>query len=74
MPSIDGEVCDLSEFVGDGAVTAATGRFVLAAPFAVIGQPVLENPWHEDRIKTLRKAAEIYAKEPDQFLMLELCV
>jgi hypothetical protein len=36
--------------------------------------PKLENPWHEDRIKTLRKAAETYAKEPDQFLMLELCV
>jgi hypothetical protein len=36
--------------------------------------PQLENPWHQDRIKTLRKAAELYAKEPDNFLILEVCV
>lgn len=36
--------------------------------------PQLENPWHEDRIKTLRKAAALYAKEPDNFLVLEVCV
>jgi hypothetical protein len=36
--------------------------------------PKLENAWHEDRIKTLRKAAELYAKEPDYFLTLEVCV
>jgi hypothetical protein len=36
--------------------------------------PKLENAWHEDRIKTLRKAAELYAKEPDNFLTLEVCV
>jgi hypothetical protein len=36
--------------------------------------PLLENPWHEDRIKTLRKAAELYTREPDHFLVLELCV
>lgn len=36
--------------------------------------PKLENPWHEDRIKTLRKAAELYAKEPDNFLTIEVCV
>jgi len=36
--------------------------------------PELENPWHKDRVKTLRKAAEVYAQEPDNFLMLELCV
>lgn len=36
--------------------------------------PALENPWHKDRIKTLRLAAEAYAKEPDQFLPLEVCV
>lgn len=36
--------------------------------------PRLENPWHEDRIKTLRAAAAQYAKEPDQFLTLEVCV
>lgn len=36
--------------------------------------PLLENPWHADRIKTLRAAAELYKKEPDNFLMLEVCV
>jgi hypothetical protein len=36
--------------------------------------PKLENPWHEDRIKTLRKAAELFAREPDHFLILEVCV
>jgi hypothetical protein len=36
--------------------------------------PKLENAWHEDRVKTLRKAAELYAKEPDNFLTLEVCV
>jgi hypothetical protein len=36
--------------------------------------PVLENPWHEDRIRTLRAAAAQYAREPDQFLTLEVCV
>lgn len=36
--------------------------------------PGLENPWHADRIKTLRKASEVYKKEPDLFLTLEVCV
>lgn len=36
--------------------------------------PKLENPWHEDRIKTLRIASAIYKKEPDHFLTLEVCV
>ena len=36
--------------------------------------PKLENPWHADRIKTLRQAAALYAKEPDHFLTLEVCV
>jgi hypothetical protein len=36
--------------------------------------PKLENAWHDDRIKTLRKAAALYAKEPDHFLTLEVCV
>ena len=36
--------------------------------------PKLENAWHEDRIRTLRKAAELYAKEPDNFLVMEVCV
>lgn len=36
--------------------------------------PKLENAWHDDRIKTLRKAAALYATEPDHFLTLEVCV
>jgi hypothetical protein len=36
--------------------------------------PQLENPWHEDRIKTLRRAAALYKTEPDLFLTLEVCV
>jgi hypothetical protein len=36
--------------------------------------PKLENAWHEDRVKTLRKAAALYAREPDNFLTLEVCV
>ena len=36
--------------------------------------PNLENPWHADRIRTLRAAAELYKKEPDNFLTLEVCV
>jgi hypothetical protein len=36
--------------------------------------PKLENPWHADRIRTLRQAAEVYAKEPDNFLVLEVCL
>jgi hypothetical protein len=36
--------------------------------------PALENHWHEDRIRTLRIASSLYAKEPDHFLVLEVCV
>ena len=36
--------------------------------------PALENPWHSTRIETLRAAAKVYATDPDQFLMLEVCV
>jgi hypothetical protein len=36
--------------------------------------PKLENPWHSDRIVTLRQAAALYKKEPDNFLTLEVCV
>lgn len=36
--------------------------------------PKLEREWHADRIKTLRHAAALYKSEPDNFLMLEVCV
>lgn len=38
------------------------------------GMPKLEQQWHEDRIVTLRRAAELYKKEPDNFLSLEIYV
>jgi hypothetical protein len=38
------------------------------------GMPKLEQHWHEDRIVTLRRAAELYKKEPDNFLALEIYV
>jgi len=36
--------------------------------------PKLEQQWHADRIVTLRRAAEIYKKEPDNFIALEIYV
>ncbi|MCZ2343035.1 MAG: hypothetical protein LC104_14780 [Bacteroidales bacterium] len=36
--------------------------------------PKFSSPWHECRILTLRAAAELYKKEPDNFLIIEICV
>jgi hypothetical protein len=36
--------------------------------------PLLEQKWHADRILTLRRAADLYRKEPDNFLPLEVYV
>jgi hypothetical protein len=36
--------------------------------------PQLEQEWHRDRIVTLRRAAELYKKEPDNFLAIEIYV
>ncbi|MFL5339510.1 MAG: hypothetical protein ACJ8F7_05015 [Gemmataceae bacterium] len=36
--------------------------------------PEFENPWHADRIVTLRRAVEAYRKKPELFLFLEVCV
>ncbi len=36
--------------------------------------PQLEREWHRDRVFTLRRAAELYRKEPDHFLPLEIYV
>jgi hypothetical protein len=38
------------------------------------GLPRLEQHWHSDRISTLRRAAELYKKEPDNFLPIEIYV
>ena len=36
--------------------------------------PLLEQAWHGDRIVTLRCASELYQKEPDLFLTIEIYV
>jgi hypothetical protein len=36
--------------------------------------PNLENPWHENRIVTLRKMSAAYKADPGHFLTLEVCV
>jgi hypothetical protein len=36
--------------------------------------PKLEKEWHRDRVVTLRRAAELYRKEPDHFMALEIYV
>ncbi|HWG44281.1 MAG TPA: hypothetical protein VN688_15990 [Gemmataceae bacterium] len=36
--------------------------------------PKLEQAWHGDRIVTLRRAAELYKKEPDNFLPIEIYI
>ena len=36
--------------------------------------PKLERDWHSDRVATLRRAAELYRKEPDHFLPVEIYV
>lgn len=36
--------------------------------------PLLENPWHETRVQTLRKAADVFQTHPENFLTIEICV
>jgi hypothetical protein len=66
------------ELVGDERLRKVRAMLVredvLAAfPYAD-AMPALENPWHADRVRTLRAAAELYKKEPDNFLTVEVCV
>jgi hypothetical protein len=66
------------ELVGDERIRKVRAMLVRADLLADFpykdSMPKLENPWHADRIRTLRQAAELYAKEPDNFLVLEVCV
>jgi hypothetical protein len=66
------------ELVGDERIRKVRAMLVRADLLTDFpykdSMPKLENPWHEDRIRTLRHAAELYAKEPDNFLLLEVCV
>jgi hypothetical protein len=39
-----------------------------------VKMPELEQPWHDVRVRTLRQAADLYRKQPDHFLEVELCV
>ena len=36
--------------------------------------PKLEQPWHDIRVRTLRRAAELYRARPENFLEVEICV
>lgn len=36
--------------------------------------PKLEREWHSDRLATLRRAAELYKNEPDNFISIEIYV
>jgi hypothetical protein len=36
--------------------------------------PKLEQPWHTDRVETLRRAVEAHQKDPDLFLPIEIYV
>jgi hypothetical protein len=36
--------------------------------------PELEQPWHDARVRTLRKAAGLYRSRPEYFLEVEVCV
>jgi hypothetical protein len=66
------------ELVGDERIRKVRAMLIrqdLLAEFPYAGaMPGLENPWHADRVKTLRAAAHLYKKEPDHFLILEVCV
>jgi hypothetical protein len=42
-------------------------------PYAVT-MPALERPWHDVRVRTLRQAADLYHKQPDHFVEVEICV
>jgi hypothetical protein len=66
------------EVVGDERIRKIRAMLIkrehlVAFPYADT-LPVLENPWHEDRIKTLRLASQVYAQSPDNFLTLEVCI
>ncbi len=66
------------ELVGDERIRKVRAMLVrvdVLANFPYMdSMPKLENPWHSDRIVTLRRAAELFQKEPDNFLVLEVCV
>jgi hypothetical protein len=66
------------ELVGDERIRKVRAMLIrqdLLADFPYADSlPQLENPWHVDRVKTLRAAAALYKKEPDNFLIIEVCV
>ncbi|MDB5309488.1 MAG: hypothetical protein JWO38_3690 [Gemmataceae bacterium] len=66
------------ELVGDERIRKIRAMLVRADVLETFPypdtMPKLENPWHDTRVATLRKAAELYKKEPDHFLTLEVCV
>jgi len=65
-----------SETVGDDRIRKVRAMLVRKEVLLDLPKemPKLEQPWHADRLETLRKAAEVYRREPDNFLMLEVYV
>jgi hypothetical protein len=67
-----------AELVGDERIRKVRAMLVkrdhlVSFPYPD-AMPRLENPWHDVRVKTLRAAADLYKKDPDYFLTLEVCV
>jgi hypothetical protein len=66
------------EKVGDDRIRKVRALMIrqdLLVPFPYMDKvPQLEKAYHEDRIVTLRQAAMIYQKEPDNFLPIEIYV
>ncbi|MBY0229328.1 MAG: hypothetical protein K2W96_08630 [Gemmataceae bacterium] len=65
-----------SETVGDDRIRKVRAMLVRKEMLLDLPKemPKLEQPWHGDRLETLRRAAEAYRREPDNFLMLEVYV
>jgi hypothetical protein len=67
------------ELVGDERVRKVRAMLLRTElledfPYGPENMPKFENPWHADRINTLRIAAARYKTEPDLFLTLEASV
>lgn len=71
-------VCLTCEIVGEERirkVRAMLARKEILEDFPYRDKlPQLENPWHETRVQTLRKAAEVYKTHPENFLHMEIYV
>lgn len=71
-------ICLTCEVVGDERIRKVRAMMVrqeLLQDFPYKDtMPLLENHWHDTRVQTLRKAAEVYRTNPEQFIKFEVCV